>query len=81
MRRLDLPPEHLDFAVLTNEALGDVDRIAIVLRKSKEDTNSVLCRCPADSPHLGRVDLERVLDVFGPKNKVYRTGPGSILFS
>lgn len=63
MRRLHLPPHHLNGPVRTDGACGDIQRVVVVLGEAKGHGDFVAGRARADGVHLGRVASERVHDV------------------
>ena len=75
MRRLHLPTSHLDLTILSDESLGDVDRICTVLRKSDGDVDLVDSGSLADTFHLGAVDAKRVLDIANTQVKIHGSCP------
>ncbi len=63
VRRLHLPPHHLNGAVRTDGARRDIQRVVVILREAEGHGDLVARRARADGVHFGRVAPERVHDV------------------
>jgi hypothetical protein len=63
MCRLDFSPQHLDLAIISNDALGDVERVVVIFRKAETHVYVVLSSAVADAFHLWRLHFERIFEV------------------
>jgi hypothetical protein len=79
MRGLHLPARHSKLAMLVDESLSDVDRLAVALGETEGDVDLVLCGSFADFLHFGTVDFERVLDVLDVQFEVYWPAPARLV--
>lgn len=63
MRRLHLPPHHLNGTVRTDGACRDIQRVVVVLREAEGHGDLVAGYARADGVHFRRVASERIHDV------------------
>lgn len=63
VRRLHLPPHHLNGAVRTDGACRDIQRVVVVLREAEGHGDFVAGYARADGLHFRRVAPERIHDV------------------
>ena len=63
MRRLHLPPYHLNGAVRPDGACGDIQRVVVVLGEAEGHSDLVAGYARADGLHFGRVAPQGVHDV------------------
>lgn len=63
MRRLHLPPHHLNGPVRTDGACGDIQRVVVVLGEAEGHGDFVAGCARPDDVHFGRVASERIHDV------------------
>ncbi len=78
MRWLDFSSPHLNLAIpTTNQALRNVDGIAVILRITEEDIDDIFCSGVADDIHFRRIEFQRVLDVLRPEHEIYCSSPAA----
>ena len=63
MCRLELTAAHLDLSVLTDQALGDIEGVAIVFGEAEGHHDFGLCRSALDRVHFGGSKAQGVFDV------------------
>lgn len=77
VRRFDLSSVHLNYAILINEGLGQIQCIAIPLSISQRDCNGISGRCCADTFHFLGIAAEGILDVACKELNITASGPAS----
>lgn len=73
--RFDLSSVHLNYAILINEGLGQIQCIAIPLSISQRDCNGISGRCCADTFHFLGIAAEGILDVACKELNITASGP------